>query len=309
MTSSGLTQHSDVYSFIDPSQFEHSLIGRTVLVTGAGRGIGKSIAIAFAKADANVACLARTSQEVDDVASHIRQLGHDGRIISIRADITSQSDLDQAMARIQSELGHIDILINNAGVDRIGSFHEEEDFDAWWRVVEVNLKGSAACIYHVLRHMVQRNEGVIINIGSRNAIATYRFMTAYSASKAALLRLTQCVQLDVDNTNVNVFFVQPGNVATTLADGAYNALELERSPELQGYVERMRQSMTGTRSDSPELVASTCVMLAAHGDSHFLRGLYLDAKQDLGALIAEVKKGKDGRVYAERLQSLKADLL
>ncbi|KAK0646948.1 hypothetical protein B0T16DRAFT_414493 [Cercophora newfieldiana] len=229
--------------------------------------------------------------------------------MSVSADITCLSQLGKAIARIKERFGSIDVLVNNAGIDRIGSLHCEHDFSVWWRVVEVNLKGSMACIHHVLPQMIQNNRGVIINIGSRNAISTYRFMTAYSAAKTALLRTSQCLQLNIKDTDVDIFFVQPSNVATALADGTCNAAELEESPELQAYMDHMRQSMTGGESDSPQLVANTCIFLAAHPEARLLRGLYLDAKQDMGQLLAEAAKGDGSRIKLERLQYLKADLL
>ncbi|KAK4194115.1 Dehydrogenase/ reductase [Triangularia verruculosa] len=308
--SSQSSRRSDTYPFIDPERFKHALNNQVALVTGAGRGIGREIALALARAGATVACLARTESEVADVVNEISRQGLP-RGMPVVADLSQLAEIDRALALITTTLGPIDILVNNAGIDRIGAFSDEADFDAWWHVVEVNLRAPAALIHRVLPSMTSRRGrgGVIISIGSRNAVHNHPFMTAYSATKTALLRLHQCLELELQHTDVRLFYVQPGDVATALMGGRYSPEEAARRPELAAMVARMRAAMDEGVADSPALVADTCVMLAASDEARLLSGLYVDANQDLGKVLDEAGKGSESRIARERLYTLKADLL
>lgn len=308
--SSSIKQHSDTYPFIDPDRFKNALRNQVALVTGAGRGIGREIALAFARAGANVACLARTEEEVVQLVDEISQLSFPPGL-AVVADLSKTTEITAAIAVVTQKLGPIDILVNNAGIDRIGTLEDEPDFDAWWKVMEVNFRAPAALIHRVLPSMTARGDrrGVIISIGSRNAIHNFPYMTAYSASKTALLRLHQCLELELRQTNVYCFYVQPGDVATTIMDGRHSAEEAARRPELGAFVARMRVAAAGEKADSPTLVANTCVALAALDEARLLSGLYLDGTQDLGQVLQEARKGKDSRIGKEGLYTLKADLL
>ncbi|KAF3064582.1 Dehydrogenase/reductase SDR family member 7B [Daldinia childiae] len=308
MANLNLDRHSNTYPFIDPGRFRGSLVGQTALVTGAGRGIGHSIALAFAQAGANVVCLARTRKEIDQTVTHIAQCGYP-EAMAVSVDVACLSEISQAIASIKSKFGHVDILINNAGIDRIGSMQYETDFQAWWKVFEVNLMGPAALIHQILPDMISRKQGIIINIGSRNAIDNHPFMTAYSASKTALLRFHQCLKLELRDTNVYTFYVQPGDVTTSLMDGTYDPEELAKLPRLQAMISSMQDTIKSHNSDSSWLAANTCVMLAADVDARLLSGLYIDANQDLSQLLAEARKGKSGIIKQGKMYSLKVDVL
>ncbi|KAH8764191.1 hypothetical protein F5883DRAFT_497671 [Diaporthe sp. PMI_573] len=302
-------RQSNTYPFIDPERFSGTLLDHIVLVTGAGRGIGKGIALAFARAGANVACVSRTKREIDDV---VQEISHSGlpQAIAVSADVSSLEEIAMAVKSIKQKFGHIDILVNNAGADRIGSMLHEADFQAWWRVFEVNMMGPSALVHQLLPGMLSRNKGVIINIGSRNAVANFPYMTAYSASKTALLRFHQCLALELRGTNVTTFYVQPGDVSTSLMDGTYNPAEAATDAGLQRMVTQMQTAMhAGDESDSVWLAGNTCVMLAADKNVHSLSGIYLDANQDLSEVLEEVNKGKNGAIRKKNLYTLKVDIL
>ncbi|KAF7552643.1 hypothetical protein G7Z17_g4166 [Cylindrodendrum hubeiense] len=294
MSMSEVDRHSTTYPFIEPERFTGALQGQIALVTGAGRGIGRAIALAFARAGANVICVARTKEEIEQVVEQIAERGHPDAI-AICADVSDDSDLCRVIGTAGKVFQPIDILVNNAGIDRIGSFEHEANFSDWWRVFEVNMKGPAALTHHVLPGMISRGSGIVINIGSRNAIHNHPFMTAYSASKASLLRFHQCIHLELQGTNVRTFYVQPGDVKTTLMVASYNQEEMLKVPRLQAMVDDMRDTMERDESNSPDLAANTCVALAADPGTHVLSGLYLDATQDLGQIIARVNDGKEGQ--------------
>ncbi|KAM5343507.1 hypothetical protein ACJ41O_012044 [Fusarium nematophilum] len=228
-------RQNDSYPFIDPQRFRGSLRGQTALVTGAGRGIGQAIALALAEAGADVVCVSRTQNEIDKVVQQITGLGLGGAL-GISADLSTDAGIGEVISKAEEVFGSINILVNNAGVDRIGSLQHEQDFAAWWRVFEVNMKAPAALTWRVLPHMLSKNKGVVIHIGSRNAIYDHPFMTAYSVSKTALLRFHQCLHLELQGSNVRTFYLQPGDVATTLMEGTVNLDELRKSRRLQSMV-------------------------------------------------------------------------
>ncbi|KAH7133736.1 hypothetical protein EDB81DRAFT_903913 [Dactylonectria macrodidyma] len=301
-------RHSTTYPFIEPGRFTGTLQGQVALITGAGRGIGKAIALAFARAGANVICVARTEREIDDVVAQISKRGYP-KAIAVCADISNDQELCRLIGTAAEVFPSIDILVNNAGVDRIGSLEHETSFSAWWRVFEVNMKGPAALTHHVLPGMISRGCGTIIHIGSRNAIHNHPFMTAYSASKTALLRFHQCLHLELQGSNVHTFYMQPGDVKTTLMDNSVNEDEILKVPGLQAMVAGMHDTMGEDQSDAPDLAADTCVALAADPDARALSGLYLDATKDLGQILAHIKEENGSIIKKRRLYTLKVDQL
>ena len=303
-----LEKRSDVYPFIDPARFEGSLDGKVALVTGAGRGIGRSIAMAFARAGAHVACVSRTLPEINEVVDEINAAGY-LKAIGIRADVASDNGPRDVVAQVEKAFGLIDILVNNAGIDRIGAFRHEEDFASWWRVMEINMKAPAALTHAVLPGMVSRGSGAVIHIGSRNGIYNFPYMTAYSASKTALLRFCQCLHLELEGTGVRTFYLQPGDVKTKLMKDSFRTEELSKEPRLNEMIQGMQGRMDAEEADSPELAANACVALAAHPDAHHVSGLYVDANQDLGQMIEDIKKGDGSQIQTHELYSLKANLL
>ncbi|KAK7414062.1 hypothetical protein QQX98_007094 [Neonectria punicea] len=308
MSTPKLDRHSTTYPFIEPSRFTHALNGQAALITGAGRGIGKAIALAFARAGANVICVSRTKQEIDLVVQQIAEKDY-AKAIAVCGDVSDDSDVCRIVAEATKAFATVGILVNNAGIDRIGSLEHETNFLDWWRVFEVNMQGPAALTRHLLPKMVAQRQGVIIHIGSRNAIYNHPFMTAYSASKAALLRFHQCLHLELEGTNVQTFYLQPGDVTTSLMDGASKSEEVLKLPRLQTLVADMRETMDSGQSDSPDLAANTCVALAADPDIHLLGGLYLDANQDLGQLLEHFRDSKENVIRGKRLYTMKVDLL
>ncbi|KAF5001845.1 hypothetical protein FDECE_10834 [Fusarium decemcellulare] len=302
-----LERKSASYPFIEPRGLQDSLTGQVVLVTGAGRGIGQAIALAFAQEGADVVCVSRTKHEVDQVAQRITRLGL-GKALAISEDISTDAGIAQVIAKAREAFGSINILVNNAGVDRIGSLLHEQDFAAWWHVFEVNMRAPAALTRQVLPDMLSKNKGVIIHIGSRNAIYDHPFMTAYSASKAALLRFHQCLHLELEGTNVETFYLQPGDVATSLMDGAVNSEELQSSSRLHTMVSSMQKGMATGQCDSPSLAANTCLSLATLPEASLLAGMYLDANHNLKHILEDLKSGNEGKIRKWNMYKLKADV-
>lgn len=191
-----------------------TLTGKTALVTGAGKGIGKAVAVSLAKEGVHVALLARTEAQLQEVAQEIEQLG--GKATVVAADVADRAAVEAAVAQALAALGSIDILINNAG---IGTFAKLVDMDPaeWERIVQVNLMGTYYTTRAVLPQMIARETGDIINVastaGQRGAATT----SAYSASKFAIMGLTESLMQEVRKHNIRVSALTPSTVATELA--------------------------------------------------------------------------------------------
>ena len=187
---------------------------KNALVTGAGKGIGKAIALALAKEGVNVILVARTQEEIESVAIKVRSLRV--KALAITADVADINDVNAAVARALSEFGTIDILINNAGIAAFGTFLELEPTD-WERIIQVNLMGTYYVTRAVLPNMIAQQSGDIINISSTAGLSGNAITSAYSASKFAVLGLTDSLMQEVRKHNIRVTALTPSTVATDMA--------------------------------------------------------------------------------------------
>ncbi|MBU0939965.1 MAG: 3-ketoacyl-ACP reductase [Bacteroidetes bacterium] len=190
------------------------LKNKNALITGAGKGIGKAIALALAKEGVNVILIARTQEEIDNVAAKARALRV--KAIAITADVTDINSVNKAAEKAIAEFGTIDILINNAGIAAFGKFLDLEPTD-WERIIQVNLMGTYYMTRAVLPNMIERQSGDIINISSTAGLAGNALTSAYSASKFAVLGLTDSLMQEMRKHNVRVTALTPSTVATDMA--------------------------------------------------------------------------------------------
>ncbi|MBC5841227.1 MAG: 3-ketoacyl-ACP reductase [Flavobacteriaceae bacterium] len=190
------------------------LKNKNALITGAGKGIGKAIALALAKEGVNVILIARTQEEIDNVAAKARALRV--KAIAITADVTDINSVNKAAEKAIAEFGSIDILINNAGIAAFGKFLDLEPTD-WERIIQVNLMGTYYMTRAVLPNMIERQSGDIINISSTAGLAGNALTSAYSASKFAVLGLTDSLMQEMRKHNVRVTALTPSTVATDMA--------------------------------------------------------------------------------------------
>ena len=191
-----------------------NLTGKNALITGAGRGIGRATAIAFAKEGINVGLLGRTAANLEKVANELSEYGVN--VTMATADVSDNESVLAAVEHIKSELGPIDILINNAGIGKFGKFLElsPEEFKD---IIDVNLMGVYYVTRAVLPEMIKRESGDIINISSTAGQKGAPLTSAYSASKFGLLGLTESLMLEVRKHNIRVSALTPSTVATDLA--------------------------------------------------------------------------------------------
>ena len=183
------------------------LSDKVAVITGGGRGIGRSVALAYAAEGASVVIAARSDDELDRVCGEIRSRG--GKCLPCRTDVTQQEDVDALFALAQKEFGGVDILVNNAGVlGPIDNFWDT-DIRAWQELMDVNVIGVVRCTQAALRSMMVQRSGKIINVGSDAArsdgwaAGNYEH-TGYAASKAAVIRLTEVLALQARSWGITV---------------------------------------------------------------------------------------------------------
>lgn len=194
-----------------------SLQGKIALVTGAGKGIGKAVAIALAKEGVHIGLIARTENDLEAVAKEIKALGVN--VFYASADISNMEQVNTAVEKIKTELGLIDILINNAGTGTFGKFMELDPV-VWEDMIKVNLFGVYYTIRAVLPQMIERQTGDIINISSTAGKAGSALTSAYSASKFAVFGLGESLMQEVRKHNIRVTTLAPSTIVTELAQRA-----------------------------------------------------------------------------------------
>ncbi|WP_019947124.1 3-ketoacyl-ACP reductase [Hymenobacter aerophilus] len=191
------------------------LTGKTALVTGAGKGIGRAIALALAAQGVRVALLARTETDLQTVAQEIKEANGPAAVL-VTADVADRAAVDTAVAQALEQLGSIDILINNAGIGTFGKFMDMAPTD-WEHIIQVNLLGTYYVTRAVLPQMQQRQSGDIINVASTSGLRASAGSSAYSASKFGMLGLTEALMQEVRKQNIRVSALTPSTVATELA--------------------------------------------------------------------------------------------
>ena len=239
---------------------------RVALVTGASRGIGREIALALAKQGVAVGLLARDVDALQGVRRDCVEAG--ARVSVVRADVTDREQVEDAVAAVRTELGPIDLLVNNAG--RIESTEVpvwQADPDEWWAVVETDLRGPFLCCRAVLPDMVERRRGRVVNISTGMAFTDADVYSAYRVAKTGLVRLTGAVVAGAGPYGVTAFDVAPGVVPT----------DMTRSMEMH----------SGRTEWTPPKLVGDLVTVIASGRADALSGRYLRAgADDVEALLA-----------------------
>lgn len=190
------------------------LKNKNALITGAGKGIGKAIAIALAKEGVNVILVSRTQADVDQLANQTNNLGV--KSLALSADVSDMNSINSAVEKALAEFKTIDILINSAGIAAFGKFLELEP-NAWENIIKVNLMGTYYTTRAVLPNMIDRQIGDIINISSTAGLNGNALTSAYSASKFAVLGLTDSLMQEMRKHNIRVTALTPSTVATDMA--------------------------------------------------------------------------------------------
>lgn len=189
------------------------LSGRVALVTGASKGLGRTIAGALAAAGADLAIVGRTPTDLEAAAEELRSSGR--RVLPVAADVSEEGDVQRVVRETIDHFGRIHVLVNNAGIEGQGTVLEMP-VERWDRVLAVNLRGPMLCCKHVGPHMIERRQGKVINVASVMATRVARSLSPYSASKAALVQLTRTLALEWIAHNVQVNALCPGYFLTPM---------------------------------------------------------------------------------------------
>lgn len=278
---------------------QSNLHGQVALVTGSGCGLGHAFARALARAGAAVAITSRTEPELCETAQLIEQ--DRGRALAIPADVTSPSAVAELVASAEQQLGPIDLLINNAGSLRAIGVAAEVEEDAWWREMEINLRGPFLCTRAVLPSMIARRRGRIINLASGAGLSPIPTGTAYCVSKAALIRLSEIVALETQAYGIAVFAIDPGTVRTPMNDFFLaDRIIGQRSPDVQAW---MRQ-LFAEGKDTPIGRPVELVLLLASGKADALSGCMLSVHDDIAELVRRVEEIKSDALYTLRMHTL-----
>ncbi|MDQ0189647.1 3-ketoacyl-ACP reductase [Alicyclobacillus cycloheptanicus] len=192
-----------------------SIAGKIALVTGAGKGIGRALALQLAAEGVHVGLLARTRRDLEAVADEVKTSSQ-VRVALAIADISNRQEVETAVTSITEELGPIDFLINNAGAAKFGTV-VEMDPDEWERMVRVNLFGTYYVTRKVLPEMMARKTGSIINVSSTSGLRGAATTSAYSASKFGVMGFTESLMQEARKFNIRVTAVTPSTVNTEMA--------------------------------------------------------------------------------------------
>jgi meso-butanediol dehydrogenase/(S,S)-butanediol dehydrogenase/diacetyl reductase len=234
--------------------------GKVVLVTGSGRGIGRGIALAFARGGASVAVNGLNAERCRAVCREVEEAG--GRVLEAPGDVSDTAAVAGIFTKLIDEFGKIDILVNNAGICYVAELVDTTD-EQWDRTMAVNCRSMFLCSREAVRHMKKAGRGKIVNLASQLGKNGVPYYTHYCASKFAVVGFTQSLGREVAKLGINVNAVCPGNVDTDMTAGEIVVLE-----KLTGKSkDTIRKELTDTvplgRLEAPDDVANLVLFLAS----------------------------------------------
>lgn len=235
------------------------LTGRRAVVTGAGKGIGRSIALALAQAGADVAVTARTASDIEQVVGEIRAMGR--RSVAVTCDVTDVNQVQHMATTLLEELGGLDILVNNAGNAGSHKMLNHPD-ELWHRMLAVNLTSVYYVCKAFLPTLTEQRSGRIITIASIASRKGGSYIAAYTASKHGVLGLTRALATEMQPYNITVNAICPGYVDTPMTDASVSNMVTRTGMSDEKAREYLAKTSPQNRLISPEEVAAAVVFLA-----------------------------------------------
>jgi len=267
--------HNDTYSAIDPTKANHS--GKAVLVVGASKGVGRAIAISFARSGASSIAIGARS-DLSAVAAAVKKAALDAgrpepRVLALKLEVTNRKSVEDAAEQIGQDFGHLDIVINNAGILGAPALILDSDPDQWWETYNVNLRGpylvSRSCIPLLLKGEMK----TFITVSSVGGQVVMPTGSAYSNSKLAVTRLMEFAATEYKDQGLVAFSVHPGNILTDIVNNG----------------EGMDENFKAVFTETPELCADSLVYLTREKPD-WLSGRYVNCCWDLPELTTSPKK-------------------
>jgi 2-hydroxycyclohexanecarboxyl-CoA dehydrogenase len=231
------------------------LRGKTALVTGGGRGIGRAIALGLAQEGAQVAVLDILADNASAVAREIEATGV--KALALPADLTKRAQVDRAIADTLAQFGQIDVLVNNAGWDRMEMFLDSEE-ETWDKIIAINFKGILYVCKAALPSMVARGQGKVISIASDAGRAGSTGEAVYAGTKGAIIAFSKTLAREMARHKITVNVVCPGLTETPLLQGIR-----EQSPKTEKVIEAVTRAIPLGRVGQPEDIAGAVVYLAS----------------------------------------------
>ena len=233
------------------------LNGKVALITGGGRGIGRAIALAFAREGARIAVAARTAEQVEQVAAEIGN-----RAIAVVCDVSNPESVTQMFTQTRERLGDVDILVNNAGIAESATLVTTSD-DLWFRHLAINLSGTFYCTRAALPAMLEKKWGRVINVASIAGKTGAPYIAAYSASKHGVMGLTRSVALEVATSGITVNAICPGYVDTDMVTRGVERVVTRTGRTADEALEAIKKMSPQNRLATADEVAAIALLLAS----------------------------------------------
>jgi 2-hydroxycyclohexanecarboxyl-CoA dehydrogenase len=246
--------------------------GRTALVTGAGRGIGRAIALTLAREGCRVGIADILPESALAVAAEVEALGAKG--LALPVDLTSRDEVERMVGEALARLGQIDVLVNNAGWDRMGLFLDTDE-DTWDRIIAVNLKAMLYVCKTVLPHMVVRGAGKVVNVASDAGRVGSSGEAVYSATKGAVIAFSKALAREMARHRITVNVVCPGLTETPLLQSLR-----DQSPKMEKILEAVTRATPLGRVATPEEIAGAVAFFASP-EADFVTGQTLSVSGGL----------------------------